>query len=191
VIAAIIVSGVLGFYLSTIGKSISTGSSKANTVNLDVIPDYGGPGYDAFVLAANVNAGVVPTPATNTTGPGVINNNITVSAGTTVNFVITSIDTAILQNFSAPVMTPFSVYNDTANGVVSSHYGKGQVISNMPVSHTFTIMQLSVNIPIPPTTIVSFSATFSKSGMYQYMCETPCGPGMGLTGYMQGYVIVK
>jgi len=104
---------------------------------------------------------------------------------------LTTIDTAILQNFSDQVTTPFTVYNDTASGVVASHYSQGQSISNMPIGHTFTITQLGVNIPIPATTVVNFSMTFSKSGVYMYMCNTPCGPGMGLDGYMQGFVIVK
>jgi heme/copper-type cytochrome/quinol oxidase subunit 2 len=189
VIAALVVSGA-GLYLSI--KSTPTGSQpQANVVNMDVIPDYGGAGYDAFVLAANVASGVVPTPATNTTAPGTVDNNVTVSAGTTVNFVLTSIDNAVNQNFSDQVTTPFTVYNDTASGQVLSRYGVGQSISDMPIGHTFTITQLGVNIPLPPTTVVNFSVTFSKAGDYMFMCETPCGPGMTLLGYMEGYVIVK
>ena len=104
--------------------------------------------------------------------------------------MLTTIDTAVLQNFSDVVSTPFTVYNDTASGVVASRYSQGQAISNMPIGHTFTITQLGLNIPIPPTTVVNFSVTFSKAGVYMFMCDTPCGPGMGLKGYMQGYVIV-
>jgi heme/copper-type cytochrome/quinol oxidase subunit 2 len=189
VVAAIAVSGV-GLYLSVIKSNSPANQTQGDVINMDVIPDYGGAGYDAFVLAANAENGVVPTPATNTTAPGVVDNNVTVSAGTTVKFVLTTIDTAVLQNFSDQVSTPFTVYNDTASGVVASHYGQGQSISNMPIGHTFTITQLGVNIPIPPTTVVTFSVTFSKSGDYMFMCDTPCGPGMGLVGYMEGYVIV-
>jgi len=191
-VAAVALSGLLGFYASAIANSVNTSSQpQATVVNMDVIPDYGGAGYDAFVLAANAQTGVVPTPATNTTAPGPNDNNVTVSAGTTVNFVLTTIDTAILQNFSDQVSTPFTVFNDTANGVVATHYGVGQSISNMPIGHTFTITQLGLNIPIPATTVVNFAVTFSKPGVYLYMCDTPCGPGMGVNGYMQGFVIVK
>jgi heme/copper-type cytochrome/quinol oxidase subunit 2 len=190
-VAAVALSGLLGFYSSAIAHSVTASSQpSATVVNMDVIPDYGGAGYDAFVLAADANAGLVPTPATNTTAPGTNDNNVTVKAGTTVNFVLTSIDTAILQNFSDQVTTPFTVYNDTASGQVVSRYSEGQSISNMPIGHTFTITQLGLNIPIPPTTVVTFSVTFSKPGTYMFMCDTPCGPGMGLVGYMEGYVIV-
>lgn len=190
-VAAVALSGLLGFYASTIANSVTaSGQPSATVVNMDVIPDYGGATYDAFVLAANANTAFVPVPATNTTAPGTNDNNVTVKAGTTVDFVLTTIDTAVLQNFSDVVSTPFTVYNDTASGVVASRYSQGQAISNMPIGHTFTITQLGLNIPIPATTVVSFSVTFSKAGTYMFMCDTPCGPGMGLNGYMQGFVIV-
>ena len=191
IVAAVALSGLLGFYANTIAHSLTASNqSSATQVNMDVIPDYGGAGYDAFVLAANANSGIVPAPATNTTAPGVNDNNVTVKAGTTVDFVLTTIDTAVLQNFSDVVSTPFTVYNDTASGQVAARYSEGQTISNMPIGHTFTITQLGLNIPIPSTTVVSFSVTFSKAGTYMYMCDTPCGPGMGLKGYMEGFVIV-
>jgi plastocyanin len=191
-------AGWLGGYLK------ATGSTQAQTtivpltqpprssefVYLDVIPDWGGATYDAFVNPSRAN-GTVPNPATNSTGPGPMDNNITVSAGVTVTFVITNIDTAVLMNFTGPVSTDFTVYNDTATGQVASHYSKGQLISSLPISHTFTIAALNLNIPIPPDTIITFTHTFSTPGVYEYVCETPCGPGMSLVGYMNGYVIVS
>ncbi len=193
VVAAIVVSGLLGFYVSTLAKPTSAASSSSSStqvVNVDVVPDYGGATYDAFVLPSNIENTVVPTPATNSTSPGPNDNNITVTAGTTVKFVVTSWDNALNQNYSAAVSTPFTAYNDTASGQVASSYSQGQSISAMPIGHTFSIPDLNVNIPIPPTTAVIFSLTFSKPGIYEYICDSPCGPGMGLTGYMQGYIIV-
>jgi plastocyanin len=158
-------------------------------VNLDVIPDWGGSTYDAFVISSYAN-GTVPEPATNATGPGPNDNNITVPAGVSVTFVITNIDTAVLLNFTGPVSTDFTVYNDTPSGQAASHYSAGQSISSLPISHTFTIQSLNVNIPIPPDTVVTFTYTFATPGVYKYFCETPCGPGMNLAGYMNGYLIV-
>jgi heme/copper-type cytochrome/quinol oxidase subunit 2 len=194
VIVAIVLSGLFGYYISTVAKPAPAQTStqtQTTTVNLDVVPDYGGATYDAFVLAATMQSGFVPTPATNTTGPGPNNNNITVTAGTPVKFVVTSLDNAINQNFSAQVTIPFTVYNDTASGQVLQTYSAGQSISNMSIGHTFTIAQMNLNIPIPPTTVVTFTMTFSKPGLYLYACLSPCGPGMGLMGYMEGYVIVN
>jgi len=161
----------------------------AEVVNLDVVPDWGGAGYDAFVIPSRVN-NTVPTPATNTTKPGLNDNNITVPANVSITFVITSIDTGVNENFTGTASTDFTIFNDSASGYVALHYSKGQSVSKLPIGHTFTIPTLNINIPIPADTIVTFTYTFSNPGVYQYMCETPCGPGMGLTGYMNGYVIV-
>lgn len=60
----------------------------------------------------------------------------------------------------------------------------------MPVSHTFVVAATDVNIPIPPHTIITFNVTFTKLGAYLYFCTAPCGPGMGLVGYMEGCIIV-
>jgi len=190
VVAAVVLSGLLGFYFNSITSTSTSQKVQSSIVSLDVMPDWGGSGYDAFVLAGNIN-GNVPTPATNTTGPGVNNNNITISTGSTVQFVITSTDTAINANFTNQVSTPFVLYNDTDSGQAAIQYSKGQFVTNLPVGHTFTITNLGINIPIPPTTIVTFSYTFSAPGVYMYECETPCGPGMGLAGYMNGFIIVK
>lgn len=119
-----------------------------------------------------------------------MDNNITVSAGVSITFVITNIDTAVLVNFTGPASTDFTVYNDTATGQVASHYSRGQSISSLPISHTFTIAALNLNIPIPPDTVITFTYTFSTPGVYEYVCETPCGPGMSLVGYMNGYLVV-
>jgi heme/copper-type cytochrome/quinol oxidase subunit 2 len=191
VIAAVVISGLLGYYFaaSTVTPT-STNNTSGNVVNLEIVPDFGGSGYDAFVLSASLENGVTPIPASNTTAPGTNDNNITISSGTTVTFVLTSIDTAVNQNFSGQLPTPFTVYNDTDSGVISSQYSAGQSVT-MAMGHTFTISQLGVNVPIPPDTILSFKLTFSKPGVYMYDCTTPCGPGMGLVGYMEGFVIVK
>jgi heme/copper-type cytochrome/quinol oxidase subunit 2 len=219
VIVGIVLSGLLGFYISTLGgghgkttttvtatgntssssttspatSGSTTNTTKSNTsstiANLVVVPDFGGSGVDAFVLASNLASGTVPSPATNTAAPGPNDNNITIAAGTTVTFVLTSIDTAVNQNFSGTVPTPFTVYNDTSNGVIASNYTKGQSLF-MQMGHTFTINSMGVSVPIPPDTIVKFNLTFSKAGTYEYVCLTPCGAGMGVNGYMQGYVIV-
>jgi len=193
--------GWLGGNMGLEGRNVSsmptqTGSvappvalGTAKVVNLDVMPDWGGPGYDAFVIPTYLN-GTALELATNATGPGSNDNNITIPAGVSVTFVITNIDTAVLVNFTGPASTDFIVYNNTENGQVATHYSAGQSISSLPISHTFTIQSLNVNIPIPPDTIVTFTYTFVSSGVYEYVCETPCGPGMGLAGYMSGYLIV-
>ncbi len=203
IIAAVILSGVLGFYFATITvASHASAQQSVNTttqqqqknstvvVDLDIVPDFGGAGYDAFVLAGDLN-NTLPSPASNTTAQGQNDNNITLAANTQVKFVITSIDSAVLQNFSGSVSTPFAIYNSTDSGEASVQFGTGQTVSNLPIGHTFTVTELGLNIPLAPSTVTTFTYTFTKPGVYQYVCLTPCGPGMGLMGYMSGYLIVK
>jgi len=205
IIVGVILAGSWGYYFGTVTASQGsqssgvatntstlkqTQASKNTTVNLDIIADWGGAGYDAFVPAANIGSSP-PTPATNTSAPGPSDNNVSVAANTTVKFIITTTDTAVLENYTAQVTTPFTVFNDTDSGQVSLQYQAGQNVSNLPIGHTFTISQLGLNIPIPPTTVVEFSLNFAHAGSYLYFCETPCGPGMNYTGYMMGYVNVK
>ena len=173
-------------------SSVSTatvGSVPTNSVvNIAVVPDWGGSGYDAFIIPANTN-GTIPTPATNSSAPGPNDNNITVPVNEPVRFVITNLDTAVNLNFTGNATLPFTVYNDTASGQVPMKYSSGQSVK-LPVSHTFVVTAADVNIPIPPDTIITFNVTFTKPGAYLYFCTAPCGPGMGVVGYMEGYIIV-
>jgi heme/copper-type cytochrome/quinol oxidase subunit 2 len=189
-IIAVLVAGLAGgWFTGNMVLGPKPAAAAPVTVNIDVIADWGGPTYDAFVIPSNTN-GTAPRLATNTTGPGRNDNNITVPAGVPVRFVITSTDTALNQNFTGPASTNFTIYNDTANGQVALSYVQGQMVPLLAVGHTFTVPALGVNIPIPPDTIITFTYTFSKPGVYEYLCEIPCGGGMGRPGYMVGYVIV-
>ncbi len=173
-------------------SSVSTATASSvptnSIVNIAVIPDWGGSTYDAFIIPANAN-GTVPKPATNASAPGPNDNNITVPVNEPVTFVITNLDTALNLNFTGNVTLPFTIYNDTASGQVPVQYRSGQSVE-LPVSHTFVVAATDVNIPLPPDTIVTFKVTFAKPGAYLYFCTAPCGPGMGLVGYMEGYIIV-
>jgi hypothetical protein len=165
----------------------SSPTSQSNVVYLYVVPDFGGSTYDAFVLPASFS-GATPNATSHTgTAP---NNNITVPHGVPIKFVISNIDTALNQNFTGRVSVPFTLYNDTNSGQVAVQYTQGETISHLAISHNLAIPDLQVNIPIPPDTMVVFTYTFSTPGVYSYLCTTPCGAGMGLAGYMNGYIIV-
>jgi hypothetical protein len=174
---------------SSVTQTVTTSApSSERTVNLLVIPDWGGSTYDAFVIPANAN-GTIPKPGTNSTRPGPNDNNVSVPANQPITFVITNLDTALNLNYTANVTLPFTIYNDTASGQVPVEYSTGQSVK-LPVSHTFVVTGTNVNIPIPPDTIVTFTVTFTTPGDYLYYCSAPCGLGMGLMGYMEGYINV-
>ena len=173
----------------TTSVSLPVESAPVKVVYLDIVADWGGGGYDAFIIPSYAN-GTAPPRLTNATGPGPSNNNVTIPLGVPVTFVITNLDTAVLENYTGQASVEFTIYNNTDSGQVVSHYTQGQAISPLQISHTFSIPSLKIDIPIPPDTIVTFTYTFTVPGVYEYMCNTPCGPGMGLVGYMNGYVIV-
>jgi plastocyanin len=161
--------------------------AQSNVVYLYVVPDFGGSTYDAFVLPQSFSGNPPNASSHSGTAP---NNNITVTHGVPIKFIISNVDTAILQNFTNQVSTPFTIYNDTASGQVAVQYTQGETVSHLPISHTFTVPDLQIDIPIPPDTMVVFTYTFNTPGVYSYLCTTPCGPGMGLAGYMLGYITV-
>ena len=180
--------GDLAGIVSSLMTSQNSPSAQANNVvYLYVVPDFGGSTYDAFVLPASFSGN---TPNASSTAGAAPNNNITVTHGVPIKFVISNIDTAVLQNFTSQVSVPFTIYNDTNSGQVALQYTQGESISKLAISHTFAIPDLQLNIPIPPDTMVVFTYTFSTPGVYTYLCTTPCGAGMGLAGYMLGYITV-
>jgi hypothetical protein len=163
-------------------------SPSSRLVSLDIIPDWGGGGYDAFIIPAYAN-GTEP-PRGSSTDTGLNNNNLTIPFGVPITFVITNLDTAVLENYTGHASVDFTIYNNTDSGQTASRYSQGQEISPIQIGHTFSIPSLNLDIPIPPDTIVAFTYTFMAPGVYEYQCNTPCGPGMGLAGFMNGYVIV-
>jgi plastocyanin len=156
----------------------------SKSVYLTIIPDWGGDTYDAFVPISYTNGTVPPQ------GSRAPNNNVTVPFGVPVTFVITNLDTAVLENYTGHASVDFTFYNGTDNGQVAVHYAEGAAISTLQIGHTFSIPSLNVDVPIPADTVVTFTYTFTTPGVYEYLCETPCGAGMGVVGYMNGYVIV-
>jgi len=179
--------GDLAGIVSSLVPKQNEATTQSNAVYLYVVPDFGGSTYDAFVLAQSFSGNAPNASSRSGTPP---NNNITVTHGVPIKFVISNIDTAILQNFTSQVSTPFTIYNDTAAGQVAVQYTQGETVSNLAISHTFTVPDLQIDIPIPPDTMVVFNYTFNTPGVYSYLCTTPCGPGMGLSGYMLGYITV-
>ena len=65
------------------------------------------------------------------------------------------------------------------------------------VSHTFTIMQLGINVPIAPKSRETFTIHTGRAGTYTWQCFDPCGGdpngwggAMAANGYMRGTMTV-
>jgi nitrous oxide reductase len=81
-------------------------------------------------------------------------------------------------------VTPIDVADPNGPGA-----GPTQVINSMDpnnVSHTFTIPELGLNVPIWPQARTTFTFRTGKSGTFHWACYDPCGGAMGAPRYMSG-----
>lgn len=83
--------------------------------------------------------------------------------------------------------------------------GVGQVapgvhsrMSPKQVAHTFTVPAMGLNVPTTGLQTVTFMFYTGEPGMYEWICEAPCGVGsdgmggpMMVLGFMRGYMFVK
>ena len=77
---------------------------------------------------------------------------------------------------------------------------QGKSVASVPaddVAHTFTSSALGLNVPVPPTSTVSFTFRTGAPGTYSWQCFAPCGTGptgwqgaMDESGYMRGTITV-
>ncbi len=66
------------------------------------------------------------------------------------------------------------------------------------VSHTFTVAQLGINVPVAPKARTIFEIETGAAGTYPWRCNDPCGQGadgwggaMAAPGYMLGKLTVE
>lgn len=126
----------------------------------------------------------------------------TVPANTLVTVTIRNFD---VGDDSLPAGSPILHVQGTTDGKA---YADGKAYSGLDpahISHSFTIMPLNLNIPIPGDPVgdanhvtVTFSFhTPAKAGTYTFQCLVPCGTGdsgfdgpMAAIGYMRGTITV-
>jgi len=168
---------------STSSTSGSTATTTSQNVTLQVLTGKmdGKPGWPKF------------TPA-----------DFTVHKGETVVLTIKSFDDGTAP---LPAGSPYSAVEGGTETV------DGQAVTSIPdneISHTFSIPELGINVPIPAVTStnaaagsqppyveVVFTFTPTKSGSFMWMCMAPCGSGptgmggaMVTMGWMRGTMTV-
>ena len=170
--------------------------TKAAALVLAVAPVLG-----AGVVSGGTASAATPTHVTEvmqilTTGklagsgeqPRITNSSWTVHKGETVTIKIVSFDDG-----SAPLMGKYMKYTKvmgTANGTEVAGGKTVNNVSDINVSHTFTIASLGFNMPVPvaPTgKSIVVTATFkpTKTGTFTWNCFAPCGTGnTGMSGAM-------
>jgi FtsP/CotA-like multicopper oxidase with cupredoxin domain len=123
-----------------------------------------------------------------------------VHAGQTVVLRITSYDTG-----TAPlggVQTAFDAVSGTISGTESVDGKAVRSFPNTQIAHTFTVVGLGLNLPIPAAPSggsVTVTARFvaQRAGEFVWQCYAPCGSGpnsmggaMSVMGWMEGRIDV-
>lgn len=123
-----------------------------------------------------------------------------VHKGQKVTVKITSYDDGTAPLTGSQMM--FDKVLGSTNGAEYVNGRRATAVSDVNVAHTFTIVGLNFNMPIPaaPTGgTVTVVATFvaSKTGVFRWQCYAPCGSGahsmggaMSTDGWMSGFVTV-
>ena len=133
--------------------------------------------------SAVVESMVIPDGTTKLT-----NSSWTIHAGQKVIIRITSHDDG-----NAPLMgsqTVFGKVQGTIGGIEAVDGKSLASVSNQNIAHTFTVVGLGLNLPIPAapkggTVTVVASFVSSRTGTYTWQCYAPCGDGdMGMGGAM-------
>ncbi len=133
--------------------------------------------------------------------PRITNSSWTVHKGQTVTVKIISFDDG-----SAPLMGQYMKYDKVMGTVNGKEVAGGKTINNVSdinISHTFTVAKLGFNMPIPvaPTgksIVVTASFKATKTGTFTWNCYAPCGTGttgmagaMKTMGWMTGQIKVR
>jgi hypothetical protein len=127
---------------------------------------------------------------------------LTVPANSTVTVTIRNFD---LGDAALAANSPLANVQGTVGGTALFNGTQYSSLDAAKVSHTFTIPQLGLNVPIPgdaPDNASFLTVTFSfhtgKAGTYTFQCYAPCGTGtdgfggpMGSMAYMKGTLTVQ
>ena len=145
---------------------------------------------------------VLDQPGMQKDWPGYRPNAIVVPAHSLVTVTIRNYD---VGDQPLPNGSPFGKVQGVVGGVAYSGGKAFTALALDKVSHTFTIQQLGVNVPVPgdaPAGMayaqVSFTFQTGGPGLYYFRCFDPCGTGsigwqgpMVSKGYMLGTISVQ
>jgi len=91
-----------------------------------------------------------------------------------------------------------TVINSILGDVAALPGTKVSSVAANDVAHTFTAAGLNLNVPVPPSSTVTFTFQTGAPGTYTWQCFAPCGTGttgwsgpMADSGYMQGTITVQ
>jgi hypothetical protein len=203
----------LGYYFGTITTSKQTATA---TETLSSSSAANAAYTLTLVITTNnmFNSTVGDQPAYFVLGPNGLQSsaNIALPANRLIQVVIVNYDNGnatpsspVYYNVNGTVGNMMTVVNNT---VVNSSEGSAgivitgsQTISSLPpalISHTFTVPQFGLNLPVPANGTVIADFMTGGPGNYVWTCTTPCGSGVNGTegamdtpGWMTGTLSVS
>jgi heme/copper-type cytochrome/quinol oxidase subunit 2 len=206
----LLVAAGLGYYFAGItiaGETTTATASTTITSVSTVSPTTSSNSSSPYVLTLAITTNNVynstfgEQPAYYIVGPNGLESsaNITLPAHQLIELVIINYDngSATLTNPAAAavsgtqggVMTYFNNDVNSSEGSAGIQISGGQTVSNLAadnISHTFTVPALNLNIPIPPSSVVTAYFTLNQTGNFSWFCMTACGGGpTGLEGAME------
>ncbi len=152
-------------------------------------------------VQANLNI-VINQPGMHKDWPAYAQSSLVLPAHSLVTITIRNYD---LGNTPLANNSPFTKVQGTIGGTASV-YGKTYIaLAGEKISHTFTIPQMNINVPIPGDAAngasyvaVTFTIRTGNAGVYTFQCFDPCGTGpmgwmgpMMTKGYMMGTMTVQ
>lgn len=204
IVAAVVLAGALGYYFATITVPRTSGSGSTGG-NIS-----GSQPYRIFIIEPMDTAwnSTTAQPKFFVMGPNGLESsaNISVPANTLIQFTVVSYDTPTPGStdqegkVTGTVGNSIYVINGTAASMtdVSMQWGMNATsVTASSLAHTFSIPSLGVNVPIPGGDTVTAYLRFDQKGVYQWLCQTPCGFGpsgtmgaMETAGWMEGQITV-
>jgi len=217
IVAMILVAAGLGFYFATITMATQGSTTTSTTTRTVFSSNSSSSSPFALTLAITTNnvynSTVGDQPAYYVLGPNGLESsaNISLPAHRLIKLVIINYDdgpgnltSPQYANVSGTQNNVMTVINDdnvnSSQGASGIQIKGGMTLSSLPadnVSHTFTIPQLSLNVPVPPSSVVTVYFTLNQTGTFTWFCFTECGSGptgqqgaMATPGWMTGSVTV-
>lgn len=112
--------------------------------------------------------------------------NFSIPADVEVVVTITNYD-----NATNPVSNQEGKVTGTVGNTATANGTSFGSIPGSQVSHTFSVLALGINVPIPASSTVVFSLMLEQPGTYAWHCLAPCDTNaMGTPGFMEGTLTV-
>jgi hypothetical protein len=145
---------------------------------------------------------VINQPGMRQDWPAFAPNNLVLPANGLVTLTLRDYD---MGDTLMPKGSPFTTVQGVVGGVAYADGHAYTALALDKMAHTFTILQLNLNVPLPgdtttgkPYGVVTFTFRTGAAGIYFLKCFVPCGTGIGgwqgamvTKGYMIGTLTVQ